>query len=176
MGHRLYLRTDAGLAAQPPPPASTEFFSGGAGLYSTAADYLKFVRALMAGGQLGGRRILLADSVKAMGANQIGGMTISGFTSLNAQFMTDGAILPGNLDKFGFGFALNAKAVPNGRGANTMSWAGIHNTFFWIDREKQVGAVLMSHMLPFLDPRAAKLLEDFDRAVYAMEARRAISR
>jgi hypothetical protein len=34
----------------------------------------------------------------------------------------------------------------------------------------------MSHMLPFLDPRPAKLLEDFDRAVYAMKARRAISR
>jgi methyl acetate hydrolase len=118
----LYLRTDAGLAAQPRPPASTEFFSGGAGLYSTAADYLKFVRALMAGGQLGGRRILLAGSVKAMGANQIGGMTIGGFTSLGPQFMTDGAILPGNLDKFGLGFALNSKAVPNGRGANTMSW------------------------------------------------------
>jgi CubicO group peptidase (beta-lactamase class C family) len=171
----LYLRTDAGLAAQPPPPASTEFFSGGGGLFSTAADYLKFVRALMAGGQLGGRRILSAGSVKAMGANHIGPNTIGGFTSLAPQFMTDGAILPGKLDKFGLGFALNAKAVPNSRGANTMSWAGIHNTFFWIDREKQVGAVLMSHMLPFLDPRAAKLLEDFDRAVYAMIVRRATS-
>jgi methyl acetate hydrolase len=130
----------------------------------------------MAGGQLAGRRILSADSVKAMGANQIAGMTIGGFTSLVLQFMTDGAILPGNVDKFGLGFAPTTKAVPNGRGANTMSWAGIHNTFFWVDRERQVGAVLMSHMLPFLDPRAAKLLEDFDRAVYAMQARRAISR
>jgi methyl acetate hydrolase len=48
-----------------------------------------------------------------------------------------------------------------------MSWAGINNTFFWIDREKKVCAVLMSQMLPFGDAGPAKLGEDFDRAVYA---------
>jgi CubicO group peptidase (beta-lactamase class C family) len=48
---------------------------------------------------------------------------------------------------------------------------GVFNTFFWIDREKQVAAVLMSQMLPGLDPGPLKLLEDFDRAVYAWRAR-----
>lgn len=55
------------------------------------------------------------------------------------------------------------------RGVNTMAWAGIYNTFFWIDTDKQVGAVLMTQMLPGLDPRAKQLLEDFDRAVYALK-------
>jgi methyl acetate hydrolase len=54
--------------------------------------------------------------------------------------------------------------------ANMLSWAGIFNTFFWIDREKRVGAVLMSQMLPGLDPGPQKLLEDFDRTVYAWRA------
>jgi hypothetical protein len=40
------------------------------------------------------------------------------------------------------------------------------NTFFWIDREHHLSAVLMRQMLPGLDPGPAKLLEEFDRAVY----------
>ena len=50
-----------------------------------------------------------------------------------------------------------------------MVWAGIYNTYFWIDTEKQIGAVIMSQMLPGGDPAALKLVEDFDRAVYAMK-------
>jgi CubicO group peptidase (beta-lactamase class C family) len=106
-----------------------------------------------------------------MGRNQIGGLMVREMTSLIPQLATPGAVLPGGLDKFGLGFALNSKALGTGRAANTMSWAGIFNTFFWIDREKQVGAVLMTQMLPFLDPAPKKLLEDFDRSVYASRSR-----
>jgi methyl acetate hydrolase len=44
---------------------------------------------------------------------------------------------------------------------------GIFNTFFWIDREKQIAAVFMTQMLPFMDPRAATAIGEFDPAVYA---------
>ncbi len=163
---------DGSLAEQPRPPANAaEFFSGGGGLYSTAPDYLKFVRALMAGGRLGEQRILSAESVAMMGTNQIDGLALRPMSSVIPQFATDGAVMPGALDKFGLGFALNSKAVGTGRGANTLSWAGIYNTFFWIDREKQVGAVLMTQILPFLDPGPMKLLEDFDQTVYAWRSR-----
>jgi CubicO group peptidase (beta-lactamase class C family) len=47
-----------------------------------------------------------------------------------------------------------------------MAWAGIYNTFFWIDPEKKVCAVLMTQMLPFLDPGPAAVLPDFEKAVY----------
>jgi CubicO group peptidase (beta-lactamase class C family) len=163
---------DGGLAQQPRPPAKpVEFLSGGGGLFSTAPDYMKFVRALMAGGRFGEQRILSAESVAMMGSNHIGGLTLRPTSSVVPQLATDGAVMPGSLDKFGLGFALNSKAVSNGRGANTLSWAGIFNTFFWVDREKQVGAVLLTQMLPFLDPGAKKLLEDFDRAAYASTSR-----
>jgi methyl acetate hydrolase len=165
----LYQRqVDGSLALQPRPPAKpVRFFSGGGGLHSTAADYMRFVRAIMAGGQLDGRRILSAQSVAAMGANQIGELNLHPLPSLIPTLATDGAILPGALDKFGLGFALNTTSEGTARGANTLTWAGIFNTFFWIDREKQVGAVLMTQMLPGLDPGARQLLEDFDHAVYA---------
>jgi methyl acetate hydrolase len=163
---------DGGLVKAPPRPASpgARFHSGGGGLFSTAPDYLRFVRALMAGGQLEGRRILSAESVAMMGRNQIGDLEIRPFSSVMPQLATDGATLPGALDKFGLGFALNTGTAGTARGAATISWAGIFNTFFWIDREKQIGAVLMSQMLPGLDPGPRELLEEFDRAVYAWKS------
>lgn len=163
---------DGGLAEAPPLVATTvDFFSGGGGLFSTAADYLIFVRTLMAGGRLGEKRILSAQSVAQMGANQLGSLSIRPLPTMLPQFATDGAILTGDLDKFGLGFALNTKPTSAGRGANTMAWAGIFNTFFWIDREKQVAAVLMSQVLPFLDPPVKRLLDEFDAAVYALRSR-----
>ncbi len=121
----------------------------------------------MAGGKLGQGRILTAESVGLMGQNQLGDLELRLFTSVMPQLVKVGAVLPGNLDKFGLGFALNSKPVEKGRGANTLSWAGVYNTFFWIDREKKVCAVLMTQVLPFLDDGPKALLEDFDRAVYA---------
>ena len=48
-----------------------------------------------------------------------------------------------------------------------MTWAGIFNTFFWIDPEKKVCAVMMSQMLPGMDPGPTAVLQDFENAVYA---------
>jgi len=164
-----YQRKEGGaLEKQPRTPfPESDFNSGGGGLSSTAGDYLKFARALLGGGELDGRRILKASTVDTMGRNQIGTLTVKPFTSLFPALATDGAALPGSLDKFGLGFAVNTKAIANGRGANTMAWAGIFNTFFWIDRERKVCAVLMMQTSPGLDEASHKLLEDFDRAVYA---------
>jgi len=77
-------------------------------------------------------------------------------------------VLPGGLDAFGLGFALNRKPLASGRGAGTMSWAGVYNTFFWVDHEKDVCAVLLVQMLPFGDAGPTRLVEDFDRAVYGV--------
>jgi methyl acetate hydrolase len=168
-----FQRTNDGQLAEQPrqPQKSDGFFSGGGGLFSTAPDYLRFVRALMAGGRLDGQQILSETSVAMMGKNQIGDLTTRPMPSLLPQFISDGAVLPGALDKFGLGFAVNSSTAGTSRGANTMAWAGVFNTFFWIDREKQIGVVFFSHMLPFLDSESKKVLEDFDRAVYAWKAR-----
>jgi CubicO group peptidase (beta-lactamase class C family) len=170
---RHFQRTGDGVfAEQPRPPQKSDgFFSGGGGLYSTAHDYLRFVRALMAGGRLDDQRILSEDSVAMMGKNQIGDLTIRPLPSMIPQFITDHAALPGDLDKFGLGFAINSRTAGSGRGANSMAWAGAMNTFFWIDREKQIGAVLFSQVLPYLDAETAKVLGEFDRAVYGWKAR-----
>jgi methyl acetate hydrolase len=164
---------DGSLAAPPSPPAPAaspapvKFYSGGGGLFSTAGDYLKFARAIMAGGRLGPGRILTRETVAMMGRNQIGELDIRPMPSFMPQLARDRAPMPGRPDKFGLGFAMNTQPLEKGRGANTLSWAGIFNTFFWIDREKDVCAVLMTQMLPFLEDGPQTLVNDFDRAVYA---------
>jgi len=158
---------DGGLVEQPPLPTQPiEFFSGGGGLYSTAGDYLTFTRALLGGGQLGPTRILKPETVALMGQNQIGELTPVPAQSVMPQLVHD-TRLPGQPDKFGLGFALNSSPIDGGRGRDTLSWAGIFNTFFWIDRERGVCAVLLTQMMPFLDDGPAQLVADFDRAVYA---------
>jgi methyl acetate hydrolase len=145
------------------------FFSGGGGLYSTPPDYLRFVRAMMAGGQLDKQRILSAESVASMGRNQIGSLTVRQLPSMIPQFAVPNAILPGAPDKFGLGFGLNSKPRGTSRGLNTMTWAGIYNTFFWIDREKQIGAVFFTQMLPGMEPNVTKLVEEFEGVVYQLK-------
>ena len=171
----VYQRTaDGALAEQPRPPAKpVEFFSGGGGLHSTAADYVRFARAMMAGGRLGPRRVLTQESVAQMGRNQIGELALHPMPSFVPQLAKDRAAMPGQPDKFGLGFALNTQPLDKGRGASTLSWAGIFNTFFWIDRDQKVCAVLMTQMLPFLEDGPQALVNDFDRAVYAWRARAA---
>jgi len=166
---RVWQKKPDGTLVQLPAPAMTkrEFLSGGGGLYSTAADYMRFTRALLRGGEGEHGRILKVETVRTMMENQIGALNLRPIRSTMPQLAADNAQVPGGLDKFGLGFALNSKGIANGRGANTGAWAGIYNTFFWVDREKDVAAVLMTQMLPGMDPSALQLMQEFDAAVYA---------
>ncbi|MBV9340544.1 MAG: beta-lactamase family protein, partial [Acidobacteria bacterium] len=68
---------DGGFREIPPQPFEpVRVYSGGGGLYSTAGDYLKFERMLLAGGELGGQRILKSQTVEEMSRNQIGQLTV----------------------------------------------------------------------------------------------------
>ena len=78
--------------------------------------------------------------------------------------------MPGLLDKFGLGFAINTQPVKGGRAGGSMAWAGIYNTFFWIDPARKTTAVLMMQLLPFMDDAAKTLLEEFEFAVYGSAA------
>jgi CubicO group peptidase (beta-lactamase class C family) len=74
---------------------------------------------------------------------------------------------PGFKDGFGLGFLINSTAYPGGRSAGTLAWAGLENTYYWIDRRREICAVMMMRFHPFGDPRAMGLLSDFEHAVYA---------
>jgi CubicO group peptidase (beta-lactamase class C family) len=78
----------------------------------------------------------------------------------------DVELFPGMSKKWGLSFLINTQAVPGGRSANSLAWAGLANTYFWIDRTKRVCGVFASQLLPFYDHTAIDLLGKFERAVY----------
>ncbi len=88
---------------------------------------------LLGGGELGNKRILKSETVDEMSRNQIGELTIMELRSSIPQFAKDPSCIPGSLDKFGLGFGINSKPVEGGRSGGSVAWAGIYNTFFWID-------------------------------------------
>jgi CubicO group peptidase (beta-lactamase class C family) len=110
-----------------------------------------------------------------MGRNQIGDLTLVELRSSIPQLARDPVRIPGSLDKFGLGFGINTKAVEGGRSPGSMAWAGIFNTFFWIDPPRKTCAVILMQMLPFSDDATNAVVEQFERAVYANSAKTAVS-
>jgi methyl acetate hydrolase len=158
---------DGTLTEAPPRPLQpVTVYRGDGGLYSTAPDYVKFMNMILGGGQLGRVRILRPDTVALMEKNQIGELLLSEFKSVIPQQSLDGRV-PGGLDKFGLGFAINTKAEEGGRSAGSLAWAGLDNTYFWIDPTRKITGVIMMQMLPFLDRGALETLTNFEHAVYA---------
>ncbi len=159
---------DGSLIALPmTAPTNVKFFGGGGGLVSTAPDYLRFLRALLAGGELDGARILRPETVELMAQNQIGDLEVEPLRTANAAMSNDVDFFPGKTKKWSLGFLLNTEPVEGGRVANSLAWAGIFNSYYWIDRESGLCAALFTQTLPFFDARVLALLEAFERAVYA---------
>jgi CubicO group peptidase (beta-lactamase class C family) len=74
---------------------------------------------------------------------------------------------PGPGHKWGLGLLLNTIARPGLRAAGSGGWAGLCNTYFWVDPASGITGAIYSQSLPFLAPAMVRLYEDFERAVYA---------
>ena len=152
------------LSKQSPPPQS---FTGGGGIYSSAPDYLTLVRMLMNGGALDGVRILQPDTVALMGQNQIGRLDVGVLRTTTPAVSRDVDFFPGRKLKWGFGHMLTLEPVPEGRSAGSLTWAGIYNTYYWIDPKTRIAAVFMTQVLPFADDRVLGVYRRFERGIYA---------
>ena len=69
--------------------------------------------------------------------------------------------------EFGLGFLINTTAYKDGRSAGSLAWAGLMNTYFWIDPRRGMCGVVLMQFLPFADSEAIGLVGDFERALYA---------
>lgn len=147
-------------------PSEREFWSGGGGLYSTGHDYLRFLRMLLNGGRLDGAQILRPETVAAMAQNQIGNLTAGVIKTTMPERANDLDLFPGIPCKMGLGFLVNTRPGPNGRSAGSLGWAGIYNSYFWLDPEKRVAGIFLAQFLPFADPIALSLFGEFERGVY----------
>jgi CubicO group peptidase (beta-lactamase class C family) len=147
-------------------PQEPEFLMGGGGLYGTAGDYLKFAQMIMRGGSLNGAQVLKPETVATMAQNHIGPLEIGAMKTAIPAFSKDVELFPGMSKKWGLSFLINTETAPTGRSAGSLAWAGLANTYFWIDRTKPVCGVFLSQVLPFFDDTAIDLYAKFETEVY----------
>ena len=150
------------IEKQMPP----KVFSGGGGIYSTAADYLTLLQALLNGGSFGGTSILRPQTVASMAANQIGNLDAGIMRTTNPALSNDVDFFPGVRLRWGLGHMINLDPVRDGRKAGSLTWAGLYNTYYWIDPASGIAGVIMMQVLPFADTRALNVYHGFERGIY----------
>ncbi len=143
-----------------------EFEMGGGGLYSTVGDYLKFIRMILNKGAANGHRVLRPETVEAMSANSIGDTRVVKLATAMPPYSNDAEFFPGMEKTWGLTFMINNEEAPTGRTAGSLAWAGLANSYFWIDPAKGIGGAYMTQVLPFADEKSLPLFLDFETAVY----------
>jgi methyl acetate hydrolase len=140
-------------------------FPGGGGIYSTAPDYLTLLQAQLNGGSFRGATILRPETVALMSANQIGKLEAGILKTTNPALSNDVDFFPGVHLRWGLGDMINVDPVPNGRNAGSLTWAGLFNTYYWIDPTMRIAGVVMMQILPFADRQALKVYRAFERGI-----------
>ncbi len=163
----IHQRTNGSLVEMPNPPDISRQPRGDGGLFSTAADYGRFVQMILNEGQLGTARLLKADTVREMGRNQMGDIRVRLQPTVRPDYCRPFPLGAGE-DGWGFGFqiASPARPDPSRRRPGSMSWAGVDNTYFWIDPRAKIGVVVLMQLLPFYDDAALRVLAGVEARVY----------
>jgi CubicO group peptidase (beta-lactamase class C family) len=147
-------------------PQEPEFEAGGGGLYSTASDYQRFMRMILNGGRGNGNQILKPETVALMSRNAMGSLRVRMLPTQNLVLTRDAEFFPGIPKTWGLSFMINEETAPTGRSAGSLAWAGLANTYFWIDPKKNIAALIMMQVLPFVDARSLALFTAYEKAVY----------
>ncbi|MCX7382178.1 MAG: serine hydrolase [Alphaproteobacteria bacterium] len=150
-----------------PPAKGPGFLAGGGGLLGTAADYLRFLRMLLNGGTLDGATILRPETVAAMGRNQLGAIAVTPMRTAMPMLSFDVDLFPGTTPGWSLAFLTNPAPGPHGRPAGSLAWAGLLNTYYWLDPANGLAGVVMTQSFPFADPKALALLAALEQGTYA---------
>jgi methyl acetate hydrolase len=156
-----------GFSLQPVFLGGGEFDMGGGGLTSTAQDYARFTRMILRGGELDGVRILSEASVAEMAHNQVAPLRAGYMGTAMPDLAQPFDTFPDQHTGWGLGFLINPEAGPNGRAPGSLAWAGIFNSYYWIDPANGISGVMMSQLSPFGDAGALAFLGALERAAYS---------
>jgi CubicO group peptidase (beta-lactamase class C family) len=144
-----------------------EFHMGGGGLYGTAADYIKFTQMILNKGKGNGNQLLKPETVALMGQNHIGEINMGKLTSAVAFATNDVDLYPDIVKKWGLSFLINTAKTPEGRSPGSLAWAGLANTYYWIDPARDITGVILMQLLPFADGKCLEAFAGFEKGVYA---------
>jgi CubicO group peptidase (beta-lactamase class C family) len=159
VGRRLVVLDDPERSPFRDRPA---FLSGGGGLVSTTADYLRFSDVLANGGVSGGVRILGRKTVELMGSNHLpAGGDLRSVAVPGSEDLTE-------LDGMGFGLGV-AVGIDRTRmrsvgSVGEMTWSGAASTTFWADPSEALSVVFMTQFLP---SKGNRLRRELKSLVYA---------
>lgn len=158
---------DGGFATVPAWLGGGEFEMGGGGLSSTAPDYARFIRMVLNDGELDGARILKADTIADMSRNHVGDIRAGRMTSALPELAPPFDTFPDQHTGWGLSWLINPEPGPDGRPAGSLAWAGIFNSYYWIDRAGGLGGVFISQLSPFGDKGALSGFGALERMAYA---------
>lgn len=153
---------------QPTPreKGSMAHYSGGGGLSSTVKDYGRVLQMLLNDGSLDGNTLLKSQTVDTMFENNIGEIQPVALATVMPTMSNTADMSFGQSATFGLGLLLHTEGMQGGRSANAGSWAGLFNSYYWVDREAGKYGIFGTQVLPFYDTVAIKTLLEFEQAVY----------
>lgn len=158
---------DGSLAAIPfELEQDPEFHMGGGGLYGTAGDYIKFAQMILNKGRGNGNQVLTPETIALMGQNHMGELNVTKMISALPDLTNDVDLFPDMAKKWGLSFLINTARTPEGRSPGSLAWAGLANTYYWIDPSRDVAGVILMQLLPFADAKALEAFAGFERGVY----------
>ncbi len=146
-------------------PEVAEICPGGGCLFTTASDYAKLQRAIMHQGAAPGGRILESASVDQMFQPLMPEHRMPVLRTVVPEISADVTLGAG--DRWGMGMYINDEDLPGMRRARSGGWAGVFNTYFWIDRTTGLAGALCMQYVPFYDAGAEEAFREFERAAYA---------
>lgn len=144
---------DGGFKTQSMVLGGGEFHNGGGGISSNAADYARFLRMILRGGELDGVRVLSPEMARiaredALPAHLSAGEMTSAMPSLATAFNP----IPGQRGGWTLGgYLVNTETGPAGRSPGSLHWAGIFNCYYWIDPSRDLAGLILAQVAPFAD-------------------------
>lgn len=147
-----------------PPEDSPEVDMGGQGLFTTALDYAALLAMLLSDGEGRHGRVLSPATLAEAGRP---GPAMTPLPSVQPGIAHAMELHPGVPTAWSALGMVTQEALPTGRSAGSIAWAGLANLYWWVDRERGVAGLWATQLLPFLDPAAYAAATDFEEAVYA---------
>src|SRR6476646_7497488 len=149
-------------------PADPEVHMGGHGLYASIGEYMKFIRMWLNDGAGPHGRVRKKETVEAAVRNGLQShQKVVMPPGVIKSLSNDAEFFPGLSKSWSYTFMVNDEDAPTGRPAGAIGWAGLANTFYWIDRKNGFGGYWATQILPFGDPVSFGGYMDLETASYA---------
>lgn len=148
-------------------PDNPEVDMGGHGLYATVGEYMKFIRMWLNAGAGPRGRVLKPETIAwAVKGALVPPQKVTMLPGVIPSLSHDAEFFPGVEKDWSYTFMVNKAQAPTGRPTGAIGWAGLANSFYWIDIANGFGGYWATQILPFGDPVSFPGFLDFETAAY----------